>query len=64
MSDDDRRTGMDRMEHFAELAKGSGTGLSALTEAAGIPRTENQHLSADEMKAAMLAIVDQGKKKP
>lgn len=53
--------GMENMEFFAKLAKGSGTKLGDVTKAAGILRAQNTNLSANDAQDMLRNIVAQGK---
>lgn len=52
---------MENLPFFAQLAKGSGTGVKDIMGAAGILRAQNKNLTTEEMQQTMLNIVSQGK---
>jgi hypothetical protein len=57
----DFKGGMENMEFFGKLAKGTGTKFSDVTKAAGTLRSQNKNLGTDEMHQMLLDVVMQGK---
>lgn len=53
--------GMENMEFFAKIAKGTGTSFEDVTKAAGNLRSQNKDLSGPQMKQMLLDVVQQGK---
>lgn len=56
----DFKGGMENMEFFGDLAKGTGAKLSDIADAAGIIRSQNKNLDAEGVKNMLLAVVKQG----
>ena len=57
----DFKGGMENMEFFGKLAKGTGSDVKDVARAAGIIRSQNKNLDADGAKKMLLSVVMQGK---
>ena len=57
----DFKGGMENMEFFGKLAKGTGSDVKDVARAAGIIRSQNKDLDAEGAKKMLLSVVMQGK---